>query len=408
MRRTREPGRACKQPRTWALLAFGLGLFAWTPRARAEPPALSLEWQAPETCPQRPAMVAAVGELLPELGPVGAAEDGASMAVHAEIAQSGSDWTIALRIESDAGTDARAFTASSCDALAEAAALMIAVSLDPVAARAGVVPVARDDAAPRVILRPRSTTAPETAEPPPTPSPPEPTPDPSPVEGPREPEFPARAPSELFAPTGPSPRTLSLRDLEDAGPSGPVLGILGVQVGGGLGPMGLSQFAMGFDLGATGRSWRADLRGTYFAPRTEAVSGADGAVARYDALIASVRGCGVPTLRGGALEFPLCLGFAGGGLRAEGIGPTPGARRAWLPWMALVPGVGLRARVGPRVVVGVELELPASLVRGRYSLDDLIVRDIAPVGLSALLGFELRLGAKKSRRARQEPAANRP
>jgi hypothetical protein len=314
--------------------------------ALLEPP-VSLAWQAPETCPQREAIDARLHALLPDFGELATPDTPASLRVIGRIEPAGDRWTVTLVFESDRGTDERSFSGPDCVALADAAALVVAVAIDPL----GV----------------SQTIAYE-----------EPTPEPEPEPTPKLP------PAE---PPPPTTTTYAL-PIDDAPPRDEptarfAFALLG---GGGYGPLRLAQAGVGVELGAFGPWWRASLRGLWLAPRRQSFAAGE---ARFDGVAIAVRGCGVPAVR--RVEFPICAGVEAGSLRGAGTGTTLDARDANIPWVAVLVGPGLRWAVMDRIALGVDLELLAPLVRGGFTIDGTAVQQIAPVGVQALAGVELRL-----------------
>jgi hypothetical protein len=123
--------------------------------ARAEEPAWDLAWRAPPPCPDEAQVRAAVERLL-----VGTAEARRPVRVEAEVVAPGhatTTWRVVLR-----GADgARELTAPSCDELAEATAVIVALMVEPLA----------DEPAPAPVPVPAPVPAPARIAPRPTPPP---------------------------------------------------------------------------------------------------------------------------------------------------------------------------------------------------------------------------------------------
>lgn len=145
--------------------AAGVALLALAVPARADEPRVALRWTAPEGCPAGSRVVAEVDRLLGAHG----ARPARPLEVKAEvIAGDAGALRVHLEIEGDAGPRTRDLSAASCDALADAAALILAMTIDPAAVTAAPPPV-----------RPLPAPPPPTPLPPPPPPPPLPAPAPS-------------------------------------------------------------------------------------------------------------------------------------------------------------------------------------------------------------------------------------
>jgi hypothetical protein len=107
-----------------ALLAMALASGA----AGAQAPRFHLDWSAPEGCPTAEDVVSRaerlLGRPLPEAAP-------ADLRVRARLEPSGEHWQLHLSQTSSAGAEARDVSAPACAELGDAAALLIALSIDP-------------------------------------------------------------------------------------------------------------------------------------------------------------------------------------------------------------------------------------------------------------------------------------
>lgn len=339
--------------------------------------AVALDWRAPRnSCPQRDRVEARIRELLPELDELAEVDEGARVAVWGRVdLGEGERWTVSLRFESDRGVDERSFSAASCEAGAEAAALVIAVTVDPLGVAETVAEPAAGEGREEA---PEEEPEPAVVEPDPTPEVVEPEPE-------LEPELDEGELSRPRSRPGEGPRT---RPRRSDGPRPRVA--LGVQGGGGWGPLRLATAGLGLELAIFGERWRAGVRGLWLPPRVDVLE--SGEAARYDGFAIAARGCGVPRFGGERrVELPLCAGFEAGALGGRGTGLTPQPRAASQPWVAAVLGPGLRWAVRPRVALGVDLDLLVSLVRGGFAIDEREIQRVSAVGVRALAGVELRL-----------------
>jgi hypothetical protein len=118
--------------RLWrAVCVATMGLVALgSARARAdESGSLGLEWNADEECPDRAAAEAAVLEILGERAP----SDANSNLVRVDITRLPNErWEVRIVTHGEAGNGQRRFEGSSCERVAEAAILIVAMTLDAV------------------------------------------------------------------------------------------------------------------------------------------------------------------------------------------------------------------------------------------------------------------------------------
>src|SRR5690606_20695958 len=279
-------------------------------RPHDEPPTLALSWATAgaSACPSRAALlerIAAHGVAGQIDGWVPDRHGQARLAVEVEVAVEGDRWRASLSLTDADGRSQRSFSAASCEALADATALIVAVTLDPVAVASSHASVGSTEPEP-----------PETEPEPKT----EPKPEPEAVI-----EAPDRPPIDLTidATSEPEPEPGWPEDLR-----------VGLSLHGGVGwsPIAAVTGLVGGRLALLGPRWRAELGGRWATPRR--IESNDGAGV-FDAWVIEGRGCFSPTVR--ALEFPLCPGVELGSVRGRGVPPTvDGARRSFL-WVA--PGL---------------------------------------------------------------------
>ncbi|MBX3207130.1 MAG: hypothetical protein KF764_18935 [Labilithrix sp.] len=140
----------------WARAAAVGGIVtSVTTVARAEaPPALPLElaWDAPAGCPDAAFVTARVEAILrgPPAAPV-------AVVARGTVERAGAAYHLALTLRTGDLEETRAFDAATCAALAEAAAVVVALAIDP----------SRDDASTERTPPPEPTPAPEAPPPPP-------------------------------------------------------------------------------------------------------------------------------------------------------------------------------------------------------------------------------------------------
>src|SRR5438128_1924754 len=93
-------------------------------------PALFLQWQAEEGCPDRAWVLAEVARLRGTFD-VREAELGSDVVAHAAVKSAGARWTAEVQTKSSAGDGTRTLDADTCQRAAEAVAVVIALSLAP-------------------------------------------------------------------------------------------------------------------------------------------------------------------------------------------------------------------------------------------------------------------------------------
>lgn len=338
-------------------------------------PADDLQWTAPAGCPGREALRAGIeGRRGRALVP------GQAHVLARTIALGPRRYRLDLELTLGERRETRVLTASTCAALVDAAALLIALAIDaePEAGRD------RTDAAPAhqagdpAHVEPGQDAAPVAPRPaPPRPEPATAPPDPSPP-GPPPPiladEPPATPPASLPRRRGPG-------------------GFLRVQ---GLAEVGALPGPTGGLALAGGLLWprfRLELQATWLAARTATPAQAD---VRASLFAGALLGCARPGR--GALEFPLCGGLELGGM--PGVVDGPGLRTTALGrWLAGVLGVGVAWRVHPRIGLWAALQGFAAMQRPTFVLRDpgpeLVLFDPGVVSARLALGVELRFGAPR-------------
>ena len=312
-------------------------------------PELELQWTAPPPCPDEGSVRGRIEQLLRR--PLGSVADLDPLRVRATVRTEGEGWTMALTLGTAAGERTRTLAGPSCDTLAETAALLAAISLDP-----GV-----DPSAPPVAVTPR------VSEPKPKPKP-DPPPQPTPSEKPT---------SDAAPPLVTDP------------------GLRGAVLIAGSGALGITPLIAPGLSGTVSILWphaRVQVRLDHWFARTVAVPGPDDAAASISMTTGEVRGCVVPTVA--IVEFPLCAGVLAGRMRGvgEALATSTDAR---LPIVGL--DLGPAIAVAPRALRGVvafvlAVDVVLPLLRPGFVVDDLgLISRIAPVVGRATLGIEFRV-----------------
>ncbi|APR75317.1 Hypothetical protein A7982_00663 [Minicystis rosea] len=343
--------------------AFSLPLFAADPPR----PRVSLRWSAPEGCPAGARVVAEVDRLLGESG----ARPPTPLEVSAVVTD---DPAGGLRVRLDAGNArVRELHAASCEALADATAVILALMIDPTAVAsappAAPAPAAPSSAAPSASAVPAAPPSPPSAPPAPASAPPAPA---------------SAAPSVSTAPDTsraaappstrsrvPAPRFHLLAwALADVG------SLPGVSFAAG-GTAALSLGAFRFELGAGVWPSRAAT-----SPQ-RATAGGD------ISLVAGAAGACYSLLAPGAFELAPCLAFELGRIHAAGYGVTmPGEGSAL--WSALKPGARFAWSPVSRVALVLRLDAAVPFARPSFVLSNLgPVHRSGPLAGRAGCGVEL-------------------
>lgn len=310
---------------------------------------LEVTWTAPAGCPQGESVQAAIASNLARED-FGDALD--EVLVRGEIVAASPGWRLNVSVRLPDGAVDRELTADTCDELAAAAGLIIAVALDPLRVQKVRAPPQPE---------PVPTGPPQAWANPPRPATAEPEPEP---ERPPEPDEPPR----VF--------DLRLAAMLDVGSLPTVRG--GAEAG----------------FGVVGRWFRADASALYWAPRAiRSFGSAPDAGARLQQAGLGARLCLKPEL--GAFEASSCGGLQGGMSWSRGVGLDSPQTTA-LPWLTATAGMEVawvsRAAVG--LFAGVDAQF--HLVRPRVNIDGLgEALKVAPVGARALVGLLIRLPRRR-------------
>ena len=316
-----------------ALLFAGLGP---APQGPA-PVELAWETRAPPNC-DAASFERKLGELLPE--PSGVSEEPLPVTVRLSVDAQGS-WLAEVWLGEVRGAEPRRFESTKCESVVEAAALVVAMELDPSA-------LDRLDEAPADPL--------EEVE----------------VDGAAQ-STKAPVSGDATEPHADTPTPLDL-----------ALGLRG-----GVASQGLPATTAAFDgrLWLRAQHWRLGAGARYRMPTRVEIDGAGGGEFSY--LAGRVDACGV--LRPRRVSLPVCAGFEAGQLFARGLAVTaPASSRR--PWVAarVMPGVEVAATSWLALVLS--LELGVVLSRERYFQTGIgPIYEVGPVELGAAMELQFRL-----------------
>lgn len=294
-------------------------------------PRISVRWSAPVGCPDQSSVVEAVREL----SGAEVVEEGEDLTATVEVTTRDAGYELSLSVVTETATRVRVLEAADCQVLVRAAALVVAVALDP------VLVVSRWPApAPAPVPEPEPASVPAPA-PEPAPVVPEPAPAPAPA---------------------PPQRRGELGALEYG--VGLNVGVVGLTLPG-VGPsFGVAPF-VGFE--------RMHLRlgAQYRAPRRETLPRNTDAGARFQLAAGGVRLC--PNAMPGRdrrVRIPLCAGVDVGAVFADAEGSAVrNGTSARSFWAAATFEAGVSVQVARFVSLTGGFEAGVALSRPRFSLD---------------------------------------
>lgn len=375
---------------------LGLALGAAPP---VEP---EVSWQAPAGCSDATAVRRRIEDLLRR--PLASGE----VAVEGVVRAEEPGFVLRLRVRAGEVIDERTLRADRCPALADTAALVAAVMIDPAVADTVLVPEpdappgdASDGASPESdggdatnganagagadgasptsdgAAAASGSNAAATGS------------DGAPARDPARPD--ARDPTAARATTERSASAEPSGAADGSDPSRTSAGLwLRARAGGEFGavPGGTGGGALGLAFG--GPRLRVELEGQYWIGRR---AESEHAAARIHLGIVAARVCGV--IPGRPLAAALCGGVELGAARAAALEPAPLTRHR--PWLAAQAEVALRWQLRPRVALWIGAQPFVPIVFPRFELVDPAAADApetihvpTPVGVRGLVGIEVR------------------
>jgi hypothetical protein len=311
--------------------------------------AVDLRWSAPAPCPDRDGFLTALRELSGRHLVLGR---DAALYVEGIVEATGDGFALELRLRSDAETERREFRATTCDAVVEAASVVVLTRILP-----GDAPVARTETPP---------TGDDETE-----TPLEPTP-------PASDDPVAAADSPQLAPE-PWPTLPCWR--------------VGVSflggVAAGLGPAIAPMVRVG--VAALGPSVRVEPYALHAFSGVR--HGPEGMEIRVSHSGGGVLACYAPTF--GHIDVPVCSGLAVAAVRGQGAGTVATSQTSTQLWLGVPVEVGLSWAPMPRVALLARVGGTSALRRPGFHIDDdgrpvAVIRPWA-FGLTAAVGAEIRL-----------------
>jgi hypothetical protein len=309
------------------------------PAGAGQEEGFTLSWQAPPDCPSQDSVRAEVARLLGGEIRLPASRDfkASALVVHEQT------WSVSIETELAGRSGRRSIEAASCQDLADATALILALTIDPdvVATRA---------------------TRPEPL-PQPTPPPPPPT-----------------APAPVPTVAGPTPQ-------EQPWPADVLFGL---HAQGSQGTLPSVDIGLGGSVGVVGRRYRAELRAAYGLRRDQVANAATlpGAYGQFNFVAGTLAGC--LNLGQEALAFGPCADAEIGMVSAQGFGVSQGFSADKF-WLAIGAGGYAALSVDRRWRIPLHLDVLAPLVRPEFVFNNVPSRVFqAPVvGVRVSVGIEL-------------------
>ncbi|MCX4243835.1 hypothetical protein [Paraliomyxa miuraensis] len=312
------------------------------PQARggALEPEMALEWRAPASCPDVVLVRDLVRELMPEPSPLTV-----ELRAAASVEPVPGGLQASLELTAGPQRTTRVLFAEDCMLLARATAVIVAVSLDPIAIAEELHDEPNEpDAGPSKAAR--------TVPPAPTGT--------SVARSRRTEPDPTHDESEI---------SRSSRDHADAA-AHPAGGFeWGARLGAGLGGLLLPGPGLGISLSPFVGSARLHVRANlqYWVPQRVALDAQRDANGELQLVTAGLRVC--PQLRRGSLRLPLCAGMDVGAMLGHGEGrDLTASHQARQPWVGAVLQPGLAIDVTSRISLWLALEGVLSLYRPSFAI----------------------------------------
>jgi hypothetical protein len=358
--------------RRWWSRCAGLAAIAATSLAASSPARAAggdrvvLRWSAPEGCPDASRVTREIDRLLGEESPRPAVPLDVSATV---TAGADGDFKVRLETHGEGGVRVREIRGESCNAVADATALSIALVIDPDA-------VARAKPAP----------------PPDAPAPPPPSPPPPVVPAPPPPSPPPRlVPPPAPAPPLPAPPAPIGAAPADAAQGRARRPTFALQAWGAAdaGSLPGISFAVGGEAAVLVGDFRVELGGGVWVDRPATLAQMPSAGGNIGLAVGSAGACWLP-LRGPRIQVGPCLGLEVGRLHAEGFGVTSEGSGSSL-WSALRGGGLLAWSPLSWLAALIRLDAAVPFARPTFSLTGLgAVYRSSPVVGRATTGVEVR------------------
>lgn len=317
-------------------------------------PPVDLGWHAPAGCPDGAAARATIDKLLEGHAP----PDDRRVVADVVVEAGGKGFRARVRIDDGTSVGERELEAASCQEVGDAAALIVAMAIDPRLA----------------------------GESPPDAPPPDEPPIPTPPATATGTGTAADATSVTTTPIAIVPPPVEPKPERKR----PPLKLL-LRAGGGVGYGSVDAVAgvvmLAFAL--AGPRWRVELDADVWTPRTLQSPMNDAIGVRVLGWTLGLRGCGSPLAM--KLEIPLCAGVRAGALHGRGAGPIEKHSKL-SPWITATAGIGVWGWIVPRFALALDIDGFVSLTRPAFDTQPSAFLVEAPAGgIRAVFGPVVKL-----------------
>jgi hypothetical protein len=304
-----------------------------------------LDWEAPPPCPDGDVVLEKMAWFLGEHPREG---DPLEIEAHGVVTESeDGGWVLALDTHTPHGEGHRSLRAQHCAVLSDAAALILALSSDPMTTLERV----------RIVRSEVASEAP-------------------PVAPPVEHRDVSSSPRKETPPEKPTPARRGLR------------GGVSFLAAGGWGALPRVHPGVSLTVGLFGRLWWVEAGWLHWFVKRATASDAPAVGGDFQLSVAVARGC--PVIPWRRLQFPICGGFDLGTLRADSAG-LPAGRVDRRFWAAFTAGPGLAWEPTPVLAWRVNVEAVVPFFRPSFEIIGAgTIHEVAPAGVRGLLGLEVR------------------
>jgi hypothetical protein len=321
-------------------------------------PPVELGWRAPAECPDVAHARGAIDRLLAGHAPA----DDRRVTADVVIERGGRGFRARVRVDDGASVGERELDSASCEEVADAAALIVAMAVDPRLAGEAVdegdpeavapIPAPPPDASEQGVAATDDRTSTSTST-----------------------STSTNAPAVVAAQRPPQRGSLKF------------IGRAAGGVGYGSVPTVSGVVMIAFAL--AGARWRVELDVDVWTPRTRRPPANSAIGVRVLGWTLGVRGCGSPLAR--RLEIPLCAGVRAGALHGSGVGRLQSSREL-APWVSATFGAGLWGWITPRFALALDVDGLVSITTPAFDTQPagFVVR-APPGGVRALFGPVVRL-----------------
>ena len=343
--------------------ASALGVAVAEGQAPTAPP-ITLEWTAPEACPDAGAVLSEIRGILKS-----SSSAQTQVAARAVVTRSSAGWTVMLVTATESAKSKRQFSADSCDAIGRTTALILALMVDPTAKPTPEpIPAVASQPPPAAVDGGSSTASPPAAS------------------AASSREQPAAGPAVPPARRAPAPAA------PEAAPRRPGIVAVGVALAADLGSLPAPGVGVALSIAFAPDPLRFEVVGAYWGAQTSSLATRP-IGGNFQLLTLSARGC--YAVLPGAVTLGPCVGGGLDAMSASGFGGTAPLSGAGA-WGVLTGGGFLSWRAFPAFAVRLGLEAVVPLTRPEFVVEvaqpsgALPVHRASAIFARGLVGGELR------------------